>query len=359
MRAWFWALVMALSLQMAGGLPARADTVDSGAAWARCTADAATWTSADDPDAQAIDMPRGTSTEIFACPVAGHLVRMNFASFWQPHYHCGEIEDGTISVWVDGVKVVDRREYDGYAACMDLPEAKQVVYKIIVNRRMHMTVCATRGEADEAKNCDLTDLSRRLPKPNPKVSAVIRRTPPGLNLVKAGAPVCRALDARLQGHMLDDTDPVTAAYGVHSNMDDLADGKPVTYALDIDNDGVPDQLTLGLSGDNEIDLDRLSWRRGGEGADMAIDAQAVAGTDLRGSLVDFVTFVRVDGKTYLYKRDNSVGNALPGQAPDDWEAGVGTSPQPVATRHLLTAGADGRFSEVCAWAPKPRPEEFL
>ena len=348
------AMMVAAQIGCLASGPAYAQADDGEDYSVSCTADAATWQGSD-ADGTGVEVPKGTFTRIFTCPVAGHLVRMNFSSMWQPHYLCGAMEDGAISVWVDGVKVVDRREIGGYAECVGLPAAGTVVHKIIVNRLMHMTLCANPGEA---KTCEITDLSLRIPKAGKNVSAAIARTPVALMMVKAGDGVCRVLDAKLQGHMLDDADPVTAAFGVYSNMDDLVDGKPRSYALDIDNDGVPDQLTEEADDNKEIDMDRLHWRRSGMGADLPIDGKAVNGLEWNGSLVDFVTLIRVDGKTYIYKRDNSVGNALPHQAPDWWEAVAGTFAQVTPTRHLLVAGTGGAFNEVCSWAPKPRPEEF-
>lgn len=355
------AAALALHVIACGSGPACADA-DEGANYAvSCTPTAAIWTTVDVENGDGgtgVEVPKGTFTRIFTCPVNGHIVRMNFSSIEQPDYHCGAVDDGTISVWVDAVKVIDKRNYDGYAECMGLPEARQIVYKIIVNRLMHLTICSNQGGDNDAKNCRVVDLSSRLVR-HPSVSAMISRTPLSLNLVRSKDQICHILDEKLKGHMLDEADPIEAAYGTYSNTDDLTDRKSAIHSLDIDNDGVPDQLTVEAIDNTEISMDRLSWKAKGLGEPHAIDAAAVNGLDWQGNLVDFISIISYGNKTYFYKRDNSVGNALPHEAPDWWEAIAGTFPALTPTRHLLVAEPNGAFTEICSWAPTPRPEEFL
>ncbi len=336
-----------------------------------CTANAAEWTESVDASTHGnappsgVDVPPGTFTHILVCAVAGHRVRMNFAEAPPSQYHCGATEDGGISVWVDDVKVVDKRSYGGYADCMADDGKGKDVYRIIVNRLMHLTVCRTPGEfsspdtAATAPECALTDLSARLGKAQKDVATAIVRTPPGLALTAGTDPVCHLLDTRLQGHMLDDTDPVEAGYGLYSDYPKSEAPEHETYSLDIDNDGVADRLDYVYEPLGDSLTGVFSWQRGGKGPVLEINGNNTGLFEWLGRFEGPVTFVRVKGKTYLYARDTALENAMPSNDVARYEAAASTVPAPMATRHLLKAGSNGGFTDICDWSPRPRPEEFL
>ncbi len=370
-----WVIVVALTMTaLSPAAPAMAAPDPNPDYSVSCTPNAAHWeervaafAQEDDgtPIPPGVDVPPGTSVRIFVCAVGGHRVRMNFAESAPPHYHCGATQDGAISVWVDDVKVVDKRSYGGYADCMADDGKGNEVYRIIVNRLMHLTVCTDPGYDEsspattDAANCVLTDLSARLGKPKADVSTAIVRTPPALILTTDADPVCHVLDARLQGHMLDDPDPVEAAFSVYSGYNGSNDAEHDTYSLDIDNDGVPDRLDYVYEPDRENSMGVFNWQRSGEGPAMTIDETATGISEWNGRFIGPVDFLRVAGKTYLYMREDSVADAMPSDDIAGFEAAAGTSSEPFPTRHLLKAKSDGTFTEVCAWTPRQRPEEFL
>ncbi len=371
-----WLIVVALTMTLGPAAPSRADTDDNPDYTVSCTANAAQWQESINafndeaaenapPTPPGVDVPPGTYTRIFVCPVAGHRVRMNFAQAVPGGAHCGATQDGEISVWIDDVKVVDKRSYGGFANCMANDGKGKEAYRIIVNRLMHLTVCTDPGDGEmplptaDAANCTLTDVSARLGKGKSDVSTQIVRTPPALVLATDTDPVCRTLDARLQGHMLDDTDPVAAAYSVYSGYAKSNDAQHDTYSLDIDNDGVPDRLDYVFEPDQGSSMGVFSWQRSGKGPAMTIDDSASDFMTWNSRLVGPVDFLRVDGKTYLYIREGTVADGMPVENDTGPEAELGAQPEKVTTRHLLKAKSDGTFTDVCEWAPRQRPEEFL
>ncbi len=370
---YLWLIVAALTTMLGQATPAMAAPDPNPDYAVSCTANAARWddegdnTSSDKTSASAgVDVPPGTSTRIFICAVGGHRVRMNFAEWAPALYHCGATQDGAISVWIDDVKVVDQRSYGDYASCMADDGKGNAVDRIIVNRLMHLTVCTDpgpdappAGTTRDAANCVLTDLSAKIGKPKAGVSTVIARTAPALILTTNTDPVCRVLDAKLQGHMLDDTDPVEAAFSLYSGYTGSNDVQHDTYSLDIDNDGVPDRLTYDYEPDPENSMGVFSWQRSGEGPAMTIDDTTTGISEWNGRFIGPIDVVRVGGKTYLYMREGAVANAMPSDDIAGFEAAAGTSRQAFATRHLLKAKSDGTFTKVCEWTPRQRPEEFL
>src|SRR6185312_8957018 len=145
-----WVL-SAISLLIWGCLipisPAKADYI-SNTQDAVCTRNFAEWRNYthdnEDPDpaTHEVSAPDGTTTRILACKIGVHYVRINYLMEPEGPGDCEAVEQGYVSAWVDGVRIVGRevfangRDICGHAGDPPVP----LITKIIVNSRMHLTV---------------------------------------------------------------------------------------------------------------------------------------------------------------------------------------------------------------------------
>ncbi len=347
--------------------PARADMDETFRV--DCTHDYAEWTWSDarldpSPTAHVATKPKNTSTYIFACRMGVHDVRMNFDSQPWPWGHCGGVDIDHLSVWVDGAKIVDNRQIGEMSACQHGNDP--VPNKIIINDKLRLTMCEIDVSSEAPPPpCRLTtlDLSGK-PKDARRTGNVVR-TEPALLLVDDRAPaLCRTLteEANLSLREGDDDD-IYWKHGmkdVYTSQDDDQDfprGK--AFTLDVDNDGVPDTLatTVGRS------LRQFAWRSGASGKTMTVDTTLLGYENTNyfaGEVSDFLGFVRISGKTYLYEGDFGLISNYPGVPTAEIDAMNGAAPGPQSPTHRLFAlTPDGRADLICSWAPRQRPEEYL
>lgn len=344
-----------------------------------------------------VDIPPGTHTIIFTCPVGGHLVRMNFAFMPTPHYQCGATADARISVWVDGAKVVDNREWGTFENCMNAQTTAGVqLARILVNDKLNLTVCERLfdsgrdkpysdpelkpGQKNEAyqkgdgtttyylQTCTLTHVT-----PGDDTS-VPRRTPPGLEVAFDKSPVCRLVTPDLvylpdaEGNDPSLSGARVASVAAAVTKADAGEPHDNSFSLDVDNDGIADMLTLTEPAGRDADAApyQYAWRSGASGK-----TYPVTGTLLKegyifppGTLSDpvFSTlgFLSLGGRTYLYVTMVGTEDALPMPLAfqEKWQGMWGPGfDQP--TRRIFELHPDGTASELCGWTPRQRPEEYL
>ncbi len=348
-----------------------------------------------------IAVPAGTNTTIFQCRVAGHSVRMNFAYIPVGTYHCGATTDAQISVWVDGVKVVSRREWGDANYCFNSDDDRALA-RVIINDRMHMTLCTRHlnaayqphrglrtgqsdeiaGSAKDGKSYFLRECTvETLALPADGRPEQITRTPPGLELISDGSPICRpaaalmaylpgdnGTDISFQGHDVTGTGDYTGP-----SDDELATlGAGLRYEkpfmVDIDNDGQIDTLTFLSSRDKEDDGVpwQYKWTSGANGQTYAITATLLGDVYGMGTgtwadpVFSTLRFISLGGRQYVYLAHAGQVNAFATDVFDyerwsgAFEGGYGP-----ASRALYELRPNGTAKAVCEWAPRPRPEEFL
>ena len=358
-----------------------------------------------------VDTPKGTFVQIFTCVVAGHKVRMNFARWPVEDYHCGLTDDIALSAWVDGVKVVDKREAGNYHDCLgiDGPYKNLELWRVLVNDRMHLTVCDRLIDSDEDKprsasdipqgqteemaqndngdtyyflsQCTLTDLSAQPPAVDPWFDGqTVKRTPPTLDLMVNQAQFCPTLTPAFLSDSIPQVDDALPPYRqTRLTLDgkdyDTADpddkaGEVATYAVDIDNDGVADTVTYSeqlASQAPEFEYPgQYSWHSGKTGQDFAVSGAMLhtltrwAGPRDEDPIRDDMTFMQIEGKFYLYKADNGFISSYPNVDAAGVEAMDGASyVDSGPSRHIYELQDDGTAKELCAWKARKRPEEFL
>jgi len=361
-----------------------------------------------------IETPPGTHTQIFACVVAGHTVRMNFANWPVETYHCGATDDSRVSVWVDGDRVVDDRSLGDYDNCMggSEPEDNLRVWRVLVNNRMHLTVCDrlidsdqdTPHEASDLKpgqtdepgldhyegtpvhfisQCTLTDLSGHTAGADPYFDGkTIKRTPPGIELVENKDDVCAALTPAMTAQ----TDPrLASALDAHLVSHTTLDGKDfatapqdqqdaggiAVYRLDVDGDGVDDTVTVSDRGtwDPDSGLDfppQSAWKSGKSGTEYPLTGTRLnTGIEWTSKLYDDpvrddLSFISAGGHVYLYRADvGYISSFINFHAPELETIAGAVDGDPEPTRHLYRLSPDGTATEICGWAARKRPEEFL
>lgn len=303
-----------------------------------------------------------TATATWSCRVGGRRLvvkaRMRERGFGQ----CSGAIQGGVSVWVDRVKLVDDEEIGDTAACFG--RSDPVFASVELDARGGLTVCR-----DSQQDGDRT---LRVCRPvalagpaDPAYRPPGRVTPPGLVLVRGEPGFCSPLTGRLR---LDDDKgrdrslAAAALPGTRGWTDselNYPDGD--SLVADIDNDGRPDRVEMRSVLKVNRRAGQLTWRPLGAPAEGAWLAPALVATGPGEVGEDYVAYgyrpVRLGGRVYLYVRDRP---AFEGDF--DREAWEGSFRQPEGismTRALLALSPDGAARTVCAWGPRPRPEEYL
>jgi hypothetical protein len=305
----------------------------------------------------------GLFGHIFRCEVAGHVVRMNFVGSGVGTGPCGGIGYGFVSVWFDGVKVVNHRQFDWYEMCRASDDGTEVIpriSRILINNQMHMTICTLTDLIDKkAPVCTLTDLSALVPDMTSLYYAPIILTKPGFVLTQGRPTSCN--DATRQ---LNSGDPLG---GILAPIPDVPverfehESRIHPYALttsrvDIDNDGTSDALAFQRSGQYGT-----TWviTSGKTGKVLDLGGTALAGGwNNQTRLREAFRFVRIRKSVFALIIDYSdygdpVVMAGAGFTFD------GSPPKLQETHQLIEFHNDGTYSVACAWAPRLRPEEFL
>ena len=392
--------------------PAAAITPDYGVA---CSPHAADWQMADasaTPPKGRVDIPKGTTAAILGCVVGGHTVRINSVEWWAPDDHCGGTDDIQVSAWVDGLKIVDKREAGDYANCIGGSSSDWQVWRVLINDRMHLTLCerkigsdsdtpfpaaqlkpgetqvlGTGGEGNHVYmigRCTLTQITPPAGGHDPYFDGkAIRRTPPTVELATGKAEVCRALTPAMNAatplalRSILEGRAVTHTTGNGKPYDTAAEadrdtGEIATYRLDVDNDGVPDTVTyrdisqLGGDGDDVDFPGQYSWTSGKTGKTVDLGASALK-VDWRWTskvytdpLRDLTRFIAIGGRVYLYKADNFLVSSFIRDDVIALERESGAQDwNDQASRHLYALHPDGTVTQICSWRARKRPEEFL
>lgn len=362
-------------------------------------------------------VPPGTWTTIQTCTIAGHQIRINSAYWPTETYHCGGAGPrGSVSAWVDGVKVVDNREYGLGALCFE--QDTRLITKIIVNDKLHLTVCEALGASERdtpytpselkagqnnvaitddedpdenqdyfIEQCTLTTVSP----PSGATDAYFSlRTPPGIALIDGGDAICPSVQAAFTTPQNSDelgpyattlpsvldayrTDSVTLdgkPFATASDEDKAA-GEITHYRLDVDNDGVADTLTFAdKTDDSGMDYPgQYSWTSGKTGQNFAITGEVLNThvgwmTDLYPDPVrDSLTFVAAGGRIYLYRTVVGLLSSFPDADVTEFErmtgAVEGGSAVADGSRWLYELRPDGTARVACQWHARKRPEEFV
>ncbi len=359
-----------------------------------------------------VDVPKGTQTGIFGCVVGGHAVRIDFTRWPVPDYHCGGTEDIEVSAWLDGASVVGKREAGDYANCMGEANSDWRVWRVLINDRMHLTICerligserdkpyaandlkpgessvqGTNGENDTVYlkgRCTLTALLLDGHGHDPYFDGkTIRRTPSAVELSSGTAEVCNALTpamnaanpaallSALTGHQITHTTADGKPYD-SAGKADRDTGEIVTYRLDVDNDGVTDTVTyrdisrMGDDGDTVDFPGQYSWTSGKTGKTVELGGSALnigwrwTSNVYADPIRDETRFIATGGRIYLYKADNLLVNSFINGDVAALEAVAGAQDWNTASsRHLYELHRYGTVTEICSWRARKRPEEFL
>ncbi|MGN6364633.1 hypothetical protein [Asticcacaulis taihuensis] len=246
----------------------------------------------------------GVYTNIFACTVAGHSVRINFLTDSFGSGPCGGQPYGFVSVWFDGVKVVNRAQYNWYPSCRADPEREKRVSRILINNRLHMTICYVDdwfGQAAIKPECVLTDLSGTRPDLSSLYYGPVRFTKPALLLVEGKPKICTATTHQLNspaplGGVLERLPEIPVAT-LSPEVKLSAPYKTSDTAIDVDNDGVTDVLTFNSTDHYDTGW---QWRSGQTGKTYGL-------TNLSGRwnnqlrLSDYFRFVRLGKRIYALR----------------------------------------------------------
>lgn len=340
-------------------------------------------------------IPDDTSAQVTNCVVAGHPVRIVAGSLGyagQPCDASGPLD--AVSAWVDGVKVVDRRDSSSAAWCRDA-KAK-IVGRIVIDDQLRLTVCETLGEtvrgspfkAKELKpgqssvdvvnvhaagtmgyavsQCATTQLTTAATA-DPLYGV---RTLPGLIADVSDDQDCPAANAALAGFFdLAQVSPLGYPTDIltldgkpfdTASDDETSAGVVRQYRADLDGDGVED--TVSITERRTADYQSLpvtfAWRNGASGRDYPLDAAAFGVTGAFGNLTFFDTMSGI--RLYYTAVDL---NAMNGDMTDleaaETDYGADADPAHGFTRRVYQILSDGTAKVVCQWSPRKRPEEFL
>lgn len=321
--------------------PARADSlVNSQDAY--CTQNFAEWrnyeSDSDDPNPATHELtaPDGTLTQILSCKVGEHYVRINYLSEPEGPGDCQAVEEGFVSAWVDGVKVVSREAFaDGRDTCgVSDRHPRRLITKIIFNRQLHLTICHVLDDGTSKEVCKVDNavLDRRLS--DPIYNGPLARTQPALDLLSQSDDLCHSIDVKKipENPLIPQLD-----YGQI--------GHTQTYALDIDNDGVIDRLTREVSEFAFHVTANWRWANGKTGQSYSI-SDAID----RGTVDDGLQIVTVNGHNYV-KLTKTLGEwcYMEGRCAD-------LSGDDIT---LYKVSGEGAVHELCVWRPRQRPEERL
>jgi hypothetical protein len=360
-----------------------------------------------DGKGKVVSLPRGSRTRIFTCPAGGHLVVMKYARLGSPLYHCGGATDGWISVWVDGTPVVERRQWGDYENCMAGEEERNahIINRVLINDRLHLTVCEqvvefwqdkpfapsellpgqtvststfqgkTTYTRTAAQHCTLSDI--RLDRKAKPVR--VARTPPGLILSLTRSPICPAIGRQLvyfpDAHGRDQSLAAWRVRAVDRYVPSRSDIGPdgftgeKTFALDVDNDGVPDRLIRHIFYSDTVP-NQYSWVSGKTGKRYDLTGSGLDDTDpyaMGGNWPDPVLstlhFIRWQGRTYLYLTMVGQEDGFPTTLAE-YETRTAASPGTdfsghAISRRIFEVKPDGRAVNLCNWMARKRPEEFL
>lgn len=316
--------------------------------------------SSDDGDrrARSAARPKGTYADIWSCKVAGRQIVIKQQAGLKGTGECSAAVRGFVSVWIDRVKVVDRRDSGDYARCFGDPS----LVSVRLDASGRMTLCqdtSGQAEADGVVRCTTGKPSGR---PDKAYVAPGARTPPGLEPRVAEAPFCAGLTRRLKPF----PDGGLEALASPETQEPLRRPDPrhegIRVRYDLDNDGRPDDVVFGYAlkvHGNEAGA--VSWDapRGQRHALRELPRTLGNGAVLpeNDAYVAFdVLPVTIEGRHYIYARRRDVRDA--GDLDPEVRAGASARNDEI-TRGLLEAHPGGATTLVCAWGPRSRPEEAL
>ncbi len=315
----------------------------------------------------------GLFTHIFTCKVDGHFVRINFFSALSQHM-CGAALQGHVSVWVDGVKIVNDASWGDYGACMtDVSGGHATAHtlnKIMFNKMRHLTICyddlkwdskdgATTGSAPI---CNITDLSKLKPNKKSVYYGDVKLTPPSLVLASDKAVFCKLATQQLNGPHPDQgiLMPLREATPQPKTDEQKDEGYEQTFILDIDNDGVADTVTYKGMGNEFLSGygHTFTWVSGKtqKPYDMKENWLTRNTSFLNVDDVQSFRFVKIAGRTYAYQENDDL--QMMGMRSDE-EIGASDPDGKETTHHIVELHNDGTITEVCSWRPRQRPEEYL
>ncbi len=305
-------------------VPAQADeTVHSQDAL--CTANFAEWRSfsydSEDPDpaTHQID-PETDGVKILSCRVGTHFIRINFVMDTpRPSGMCAGADEGYISAWVDGVKVVNHETFvNDRDVCADETLApRALISKVIVNTLLHVTICRKAGNGYGDESCDVRPLVLAGKTRDAVHDGPLVRTMPGLVPIMRADPVCAAIPA----------DPGTVENPAFTQAQGTQHGV-ITITADIDNDGTPDTLTGDPSAFAGYDIYEWHWQSGKSGQSYSID-EAIDSSGI-GFPHDMLLLTLNNVNYVLLENDD---------------------------KRLYVIRSDGTARHLCDWLPRVLPEE--
>ncbi len=345
---WLIAMVLCFAGSLSLTAPAHADMMNSQDAI--CTPNFAEWRNYSfdngqpNPAAHQIAPQDGSLTTILVCKLGNHFVRINYLTEPANGFDCGQGDQGYVSAWVDGVKIVSRALFANDRADCRGNAPATVTSKIIVNNLMHLTVChrADDGQGDE--RCTVVPLTLAGRPRDPIYDGPLVTTPATIDLITNADPVCKQIPADPSTLELPEQ-KAAGDWEYDPNKDFEANSK--TFVVDLDNDGVADTVTRQASmfaGGDTVDF---SWQNGKTKQSFEFDDITKLPSHVPSN---FYAILRVENRNYLY------GYSSPDQTCYLESLCKDRSSEDAV---LYAVAGDGSGHELCRWRPRGKPEERL
>jgi len=344
---WLTALALCLAATMSQSSPARADYMTNSQD-AICTPHFAEWRNfsfdSDDPDPSThrLDPRSGSLTQILSCKLGNHYVRINYLTERVRQPHCIG-DQGYVSAWVDGVKIVNRETFANDQDVCDADQSKALISKIIVNRAMHLTLCRRADNGAGAESCTVVSLALAGKARDSAHDGPLVSSPDKIDLIKANSPVCRQIPADPLIMEL----PEEKLFGDRDYDPDNEANNSGTFAVDLDNDGVADTVTRQVAMFAGYSTADFSWQNGKTKQSLDFDeitkqTHAVPSNDY--------AVLHIGNSNYIYALGPADQSCyLESRCKD--RSGEDTM------LHLVAG--DGSGHELCRWRPRGKPEERL
>ena len=306
----------------------------------------------------AAERPKGTYADIWSCKVAGRQIVIKQQADLKGTGECSATVRGFVSVWIDRVKVVDRRDVGDYARCFGDPSLVSVRFDALGR----ITLCEDTSSQAEADGHIRCTVSRPSGRPDKAYVPPGVRTPPGLEPRVAKAPFCAGLTKRLKPF----PDGGLEALATPETREPLRRPGPIDEGTrvryDLDNDGRPDEVVFGYAlKAHGREWGAVSWNAPrGQRHDLRELPRAVSNMTVLPESDSYVAYsilpVTIDGRQYIYAQRHDIQDA--GDTDPEALSGASTRNDEI-TRGLLEAHPGGATSLVCGWGPRSRPEEAL
>ncbi len=342
---WLMAVAIALAGNLGLSTPAHADYIMNSQD-AICTPQAALWQNyiydSDDPNPakHTLDPQPGSLTQILTCHLGKHFVRINYLTEPQGPGDCEAVDQGYVSAWVDGVKVVNRETFANEGdTCGHSEVHAAVISKIKIDAQLRLTLCHRADNGDGAESCTEARLQLAGKPRNAIYDGPLVTSPDGVDLIMGTASFCTTLPGDPASLEL----PEEKAAG-YTNFD-AKDEDQKAFKADIDNDGVLDTVTRRTASFAFHTTVDIVWQSG-----RTQQSYSVADAINSASIIEELEILRIDDRNYIYLPGMAnMACYLEGQCADLSEN----------ESVLYRAASDGALDEMCRWRPRGKPEERL